>query len=174
MLDDERAEPDFLLEAGEEAHRFPEFVRRETGEHLVKEEDPGARRDDPGELEPLPILDRQVCCERLGVRLESDEPEDPVRLVERPSEVPIFPGSVKDGDSHIVPGRHPEERLRDLMGLRDPQFHDAVRGHVVDALAVQHDAPGRGLLHARDHVQEGRFPRAVGTDEPDDSSLGDR
>src|SRR5437870_11810270 len=111
MLDDECAEPDFFLEAAEEPPRFPEFIRRETSEHLIEEEDPGTRRDDPGELEPLPILDRQVRCERLGVRLESDEPEDPVRLVERPSEVPVFPGSVEDGDSHIVPGRHPEELL---------------------------------------------------------------
>src|SRR5438876_11154164 len=50
MLDDERAEADFFLEAGEEPHRFPEFVRRETGEHRVAEEGPGTRRDDPGEL----------------------------------------------------------------------------------------------------------------------------
>src|SRR5439155_1125855 len=60
MLDDERSESQLPLQAREQSDRIAEFVRRESGEDLIEEEDPRAGREDPSELESLPLLNCQV------------------------------------------------------------------------------------------------------------------
>src|SRR5436309_668771 len=73
MLDDQGAEPDFLLDPYEQVHRISEFFGRQSGEDLVEQDDSGPRPEDPPELEPFPFLDGQVRGRHIRLAFQSHE-----------------------------------------------------------------------------------------------------
>src|SRR5437763_865677 len=76
VFNDERPEANFLLDLGEHADCVAQFLRRQTGEDFVEEEDPRSRPKDPGEFEPLSLLDGQVRGDRIRLAFQSYQRED--------------------------------------------------------------------------------------------------
>src|SRR5438876_7412577 len=76
MLDDEGSESQFPLQAREQSDRIAEFVRRESGEDLIEEEDPRAGRENPSEFESLPLLNRQARRADVLLARQPNEAED--------------------------------------------------------------------------------------------------
>jgi len=60
-----------------------------------------------------------------------------------------------------------------LEGARDPLGADAVGRPAGDVASGEADAPRVGAERARDQVEEGGFPRAVGAQDPDELTLVD-
>src|SRR5881409_3927999 len=87
MLDDQGAEPDFLLDPYEQVHRISEFFGRQSGEDLVEQDDSGPRPEDPPELEPFPFLDGQVRGRTSALR------SNPTRASTRPASSRAFADS---------------------------------------------------------------------------------
>src|SRR2546425_2155378 len=171
MLNDEGAEPDFLLDLREQVHRVPEFFGGQSGEDLVEQDDPGPGPEDPGELESFPFLDRQVRRPDVRLSFQSYEGEHATGLVEGLRGFPLPVVSKHHRDRDILSARHRQERLRDLVCLRNALSNDSMGGPTVDPSSVQGDRPLRGPLHARNQVEQRRLAGSVGPDEPDDLPL---
>src|SRR5438876_829507 len=171
VLHDERPESDFPLDLHEEGDSITEFLRRETCENFVEQENPSSRPEDPRELEPLSFLDRQVRGDYVHFGLQAHQGENPTGRFEGFRQVLLFVASEHRRDRHIFAAGHRQKRFRDLVGLRDPLFDDSVGGPMVDALPSERDRSFGGLLHACNQVAESRLSRSIRSDEADDSSL---
>src|SRR2546427_2869544 len=173
VFDDQGTNPEFLLDPREQLDRLAEFPGGQSREHLVQEENSRARRDDAREFQPLPVLHGEVRCEGSGFCLQAYESKNAGRLLGGLPQVCPPQGAEQGRDGHVLATCHSEEWPGDLMGLGDPPPDDAVRWFPVNSTAIEGDRPRGRLLHAGDHVQEGRLPRAVRSDEPDDLALGE-
>src|SRR2546426_8385685 len=173
VFDDQCTNPEFLLDPREQLDRLAEFPGGQSREHLVQEENSRARRDDSREFQPLPVLHGEVRCEGSGFCLQAYESKNAGRLLGGLLQVCPPQGAEQGRDGHVLATCHPGEWLGDLMGLGDPPPDDAVRWFPVNSTAIEGDRPRARLLHPGDHVQEGRLPRAVRSDEPDDLALGE-
>src|SRR5207249_2219653 len=171
MLDDERSESQFPLQAREQSDRVAEFVRRESGEDLIEEEDPRAGREDPSEFEALPLLNRQAGRGDVLLARQANEAEDPSRRLHRLRQVPRLVASIERGHGNVLPAGHREEGPGDLVGLRDPGRDDPMGRQAVDPTAVQGDFSLRWFRDAGDQVQEGRLPGSIRSDQAEDVPL---
>src|SRR5438094_9817316 len=95
-------------------------------------------------------------------------------MIRRPPRSTLFPyttlfRSVTDHD--VLERGHVLEEPDVLERARDTQAGDAVRGPPGDHRAIEHDAPGRGLVEPGDHGEAGGLPRAVGADEAHERAL---
>jgi hypothetical protein len=77
-------------------------------------------------------------------------------------------------DEHVLYGRHLLEEPDVLERPADAALGGGMRGLAADVLAVEDHSPVRGLVDARDHVEERRLPGTVRTDEADDRPERDR
>ena len=70
--------------------------------------------------------------------------------------------------AHVVEHGHASKELHVLEGPRDAAPDDATWTDVEEALAVEADIALIRRVEARDHVERGRLPGAVGADQADD------
>src|SRR5437667_11154151 len=85
------------------------------------------------------------------------------------------PGPAVHADQHVFQNRHVIEEALVLERAGDAERRDAVGGEAdeLQPTVVEPDPAVRRLVEARDQVEAGRLPRAVGPDEADDLALLD-
>jgi hypothetical protein len=76
-------------------------------------------------------------------------------------------------DENVFEGGHVLEEPDVLEGAADPTLGDRVRRPPRQVFTGEDDLALRGLVHARDHVEERRLAGAVGADEANDRPLRD-
>ena len=75
---------------------------------------------------------------------------------------------------HVLDRRHLVEEADVLEGAADAVLDDLVGRQAGELVPVEHDAPGRGHVHTREHVEERRLAGSVRPDERDDRPAWDR
>src|SRR6266508_873250 len=170
VLDHDGPEPHLGLDATEHVDGFADLVRGKARERFVEQEEPRARREGAAEFETFLLLDRKSRGQDARAALELDEAEDSLDILTK-FRRPPGDRSERRRRGDVLPNRHPVERPRDLVGLRDARPDDAVRGEAVDPLSVEGHAPGRRPGRPGEDVQEGRLPGPVGPDEAQDGPL---
>ena len=81
---------------------------------------------------------------------------NPVRMVQR------------HGDAHVVQNRQAGEKADVLKGSRYAARREVIGLGSRDGLTAEQDAPARGLINASDEIEDGRFPRPVGSDQTEE------
>ena len=69
------------------------------------------------------------------------------------------------GDRQVLAHRQPGEQLVDLIALGQAELADVGDVHAGDVAALEHDLAGGRRDLAGQHLEEGRFAGAVGTDD---------
>src|SRR5204863_2146801 len=156
---------------------------------LVEEQEPRLGGERAGDLEPpaVGVGEGPRGPGRAGEEAVSEEREQLARarlgapaLLERAARAQqnardSGPGPAVQADQHVFQDRHLIEEPLVLERAGDAERRDAV-GSEADELppaVVEPDPAGRRRAEARDQVEEGRLPRAVGADEADDVALID-
>src|SRR3989475_13095487 len=150
---------------------MPEFFGRQSGEDLVEQDDSGPRPEDAGELESFPFLDGQLRGHHVRLSSQSHEGEHVGGLFQGFGRFSLRMVSKHHRDGDILAASHRQERLRDLVCLRNALSDDSMGGPAIDALPVPADCPLRGLFDTGNQVQQRRLARSVRPDEPDDLPL---
>jgi len=124
------------------------------------------------ELQALPVHEREGEGRQVASPSEADQGEQ--SLCARPRRrAALARATVEPADEHVFECCEATERSHVLEGARDPLGADPVGRPAGDVPAGESNAPRVGPERARDQVEEGGFPRAVGAHDPDELTLID-
>jgi hypothetical protein len=142
--------------------------RVEATHHLVEQEQPGPRRQNPRHLQLFPLADREPPGEgrRLVLELHVDE-----LLARELFRHPQVARPAQRPDDDVVEHGHLRQRPDLLPRTRHPELADAIRREAGDGPAVEEDLPSRRRVEAGDAVEQRRLPCAVRPDEAEDRAL---
>src|SRR5207248_1271461 len=153
---------------------------------LVEEEEPGAGRERPRDLEAALLTVGQVGGELVPAIGEAHEGERLPGLAGDPPLLGAHPGWPEEStrelgaapavqaDAGVVERAHAPEELDVLERPRHAERRDGVAGQPRDVAPAQDDPTGGGTVRARDDIDRRGFARAVRPDEPADLALVDR
>src|SRR5437867_2124728 len=143
----------------------------EAAEALVGQEQPRRRGQRAGQLELL----QPACAEQRGHGVGFGRQSHERQHVTRAGSRARLRGAaaVVGGDGDVVDDRELAKGPRDLERSRDPAVTDRVRREAAHLDVIEADAAGRRRQRARDAVEAGGLPRAVGADETEDLALPD-
>jgi hypothetical protein len=153
------------------------FLRVEPGAGLVQQEQPRPAGQRPAHLDQALLAVGQERGEPVRAAFEPEPREDlpgalsePLLLFPHPPRAeraarPAGPAAPVAAHEDVLEHRHVAEEPDELEGARDAARGDRVRPPQRQGLALEEDASSRRLDHARDHVEDGRLPGAVGPDQ---------
>ena len=170
VLDPEHGHPG-CLDTAQFLDELPRLVLGQPAGDFVEQQEPRPGGEGAGQLETLAI--EQPEPTRAPVRLpeKTRGAEDLDRLVVG---VLLAPLSSEGGRrDQVLEHGHGAEWLRDLVGAPHPHPAPPMRRIPHDVAPLELDAPRVGAELAADEVEEGRFPRAVGTEDSQGFALGD-
>src|SRR2546425_2247906 len=167
MLDDQPGERELSPEGAQDLDDLLRLGDGEPGNDFVEQQQLGARRQRPGQLEPATLREQEIRRRSLLAAVELDRAQDGIGRSARVVEASDLPGvsTEQHGRGDVVANRERGEWAGELEGARDPAPADLIGREARDVLALEEHVARRGR-EAADHVEQGGFSRAVGTDEP--------
>ena len=186
VLDHGDRQPELATEVEQRVAELVRLLGPHARRRLVQEQQVGVGGEHGGDLDPLegPVREpgdlrvEQVgeadpLGEVLGPPVQAPLDRERRRRAERAGDEPVAGGQVLGGEQVLAHGGALDEPhvLEGPAHAERRPLVDAEAGHVLPPVP---DAAGVGRVEARDHVERGGLPGAVGTDDADDLPLADR